>query len=145
VIGNDPTATSPTAWTDCGGITKGLCAYLDPTTEGFGDQGFCTNACKKQDDCDNPNFWCYAITNLTGKFGITNGWCFGGAPCPNGDSDCTAAQSLGTCVQTAYGPQCLSAQFPLGSAAPDGGTTTDGGSDAGTETDAGGPADAGNG
>jgi hypothetical protein len=41
-------------------------------------------------------------------------------------------------VQTAYGPQCLSAQFPLGSAAPDGGTTTDGGSG----SDAG-PSDAG--
>jgi hypothetical protein len=125
VMGVDPTASAPTSWTACGGIKNGLCLY-SVSGEGAGDQGFCANACKKQDDCYNPGFFCYAITNLTGTSGITNGWCFPGNTCAT-NADCT----LGTCVQTAYGMQCLSAQFPLGSAAPDGGTTDDGGSDAG--------------
>lgn len=136
-LGDPPaTADTPSAWTACGGVTKGLCAY-STSTEGAGDQGFCTNSCLKQDDCDNPDFFCYAITNLTGTTGIPNGWCFGGTSCPNGNSDCTAHGFPGsTCVQTAYGPQCISAQFPLGSAAPDAGAPDGGGTDAGG-TDAG--------
>jgi hypothetical protein len=120
VLGDDPaTASTPIAWTACGGIKNGLCAYLG-SNEGAGDLGYCANGCNKQDDCDNPGFWCYAITNLTGANGVTNGWCFGGSPCAT-TADCTSWFPGSTCESTAYGLQCLSSQFPLGSAAPDAG------------------------
>jgi hypothetical protein len=122
VMGDAPSvAATPTAWTVCGGVTNGLCVY-SPPGEGAGDLGYCTNACQKQDDCDAPDLWCFAIVNLTGTSGITNGWCFPGTPCPGGTADCTASGFQGSvCTQTAYGPWCISSQFPLGSAAPDGG------------------------
>jgi hypothetical protein len=119
VLGVDPAnAPTPTLWTACGGLQNGLCAFL-VQREGAGDSGTCANACSKQDDCDNPKFFCFAVNGLTGKNGITNGWCFGATPCPNGDLDC---MGFGSCVMTTYGPECLSKQFPLGSAgAGDGG------------------------
>jgi hypothetical protein len=59
---------------------------------------------------------------VAGTNGITNGWCLGGTPCPNGSSDCTANAPPGsTCTQTAYGPWCISTVFPLGSADLDAG------------------------
>jgi hypothetical protein len=135
VLGADPnTAQTPAAWTDCGGVKNGLCAYLSQN-EGAGDLGSCTNACLTQDDCPHPDFWCYGITGITGTGTIKNGWCFSGTPCPGGNADCTANGFPGsTCAMTTYGPQCVSAQFPLGSAAVDGGTPTpDGGSEGGTD------------
>jgi hypothetical protein len=129
VLGVDPlTMNLPTKWTACGGIQNGLCSYL-ASGVGAGDEGACTNACSKQDDCNNPNFFCFGIRGITGANGITNGWCFSATRCPNGNADCTANGFPGsTCAQTAYGPECISTQFPLGSAAPpsDGGVT-DGG------------------
>jgi hypothetical protein len=112
-LGVDPaTVNTPTARTACGGIKNGICAIAE-VDKGAGDQGFCTKACNKQDDCLNPDSFCYAVPNLTGTNGITNGWCFGGTACPNGNADCTANGFPGsTCAMTAYGPQCLSAQFP---------------------------------
>lgn len=124
---------------NCGGVTKGLCAYTLPTN-GPGDFGFCAPACKTQDDCQNPAFWCFPIGGLTGTgVGmVPNGYCFGSASCPNGQSDCTAAMLTDTtCTQTPSGPYCLSNTFPLSTG--DGGTT-----DGGGEADAG-EADAGDG
>jgi hypothetical protein len=111
-LGTDPAhANDPFSWTACGGLANGLCAFFDPNVAGAGDYAYCTGACSKQSDCDNPATFCLAIPGLTGKNGITNGWCMGAAPCPNGQGDCPANSGL-TCTQTAYGPLCLSSQFP---------------------------------
>jgi hypothetical protein len=97
---------------NCGGETKGLCAF-SPMGNGAGDFGFCAPACLHQSDCQNPNFWCFPITNLTGTGPgeVPNGWCFGATACPNGASDCTA-QAGTKCTQTSAGPFCLNPTFP---------------------------------
>jgi len=124
VLGGDLT-TSP----NCGGIDAGVCLYA-PAGNGAGDYGLCSTACAKQDDCQNPAFWCAPI----GVGGVTNGYCSPPTPCPKGASDCSS-DAMSTCTETKYGPFCLHSQFPLGSAAPaDGGTDggeTDGGTEAG--------------
>ena len=116
---------------NCGGITTGICAYTI-MGNGAGDFGFCAPACTAHDQCQNPTFWCQGVNGLTGM-GITNGFCFGVAKCPNGQGDC---KNGGTCTMTASGPYCLDAQFPLTSmgdgGAPDG--SPDGGAaDAGSD------------
>jgi hypothetical protein len=137
-LGGDPNSPSDTP--NCGGVNVGLCAY-SPTGNGAGDYGFCANACTTQDDCQLPNFWCTSVMGLTGTMGVANGFCFGSTACPNGASDCTSIKNA-TCTPTAYGPQCLTGDFPLGSATPDGGAGTggsapDSGTDSGTEPDSG--------
>jgi hypothetical protein len=120
VLGSDPALVSPLTWTACGGITNGLCLFPPSLGAGPGDLAFCAVACTGQDGCANPDLFCLPITGLTGTPGIPNGFCLPPIPCPHGPADC--AQSPGTtCTTTAYGPECLSTQFPLGSAAPDGG------------------------
>ncbi|MFO0547601.1 MAG: hypothetical protein U0271_04380 [Polyangiaceae bacterium] len=103
---------------DCGGITSGLCVFR-PADNGAGDYGFCTPACNAQDDCQNPDFWCF------GNNFATNGYCFGATACPNGAADCTDANT--TCTVTKYGPFCLDPQFPLGDAGVGGGGVGGGG------------------
>src|SRR5262249_40796628 len=97
---------------------------------GAGDYGFCAPACTAQDECQNPEFWCFPVGGLTGM-GVDNGFCFGATACPHGDSDC--AQEQGTvCTQTKYGPECLNPLFPRGGAAPaDAGTDGSGGTGGG--------------
>ena len=102
--------------TDCGGLAKGLCVF-SPSGFGAGDQGFCTNACTKHDECQNPDWWCFST-----NFQMGNGYCFTAVDCPNGDSDCVDAnmQPLKQkCHDTKYGPKCIDDAWPLGSAAPD--------------------------
>jgi len=124
--GDNPYTSTPS----CGGLTNGICLY-SPGGNGAGDFGFCANACSKQDDCQLPDFWCLAIGGLTGaKGGVPNGFCFPANPCPNGASDCSMITGT-ACTATAYGPQCLPSNFPLGSATPDGGTGGTGGSGTG--------------
>jgi hypothetical protein len=125
-LGGDP--DDATGSPSCGGVTRGLCAFVPPGN-GAGDYGFCSPACSTQDDCQTPSFWCFALPGITGVNGVTNGYCFQSTPCRDGPDDCTQLDGA-TCVQTTYGPQCLSGGFPLGSTAPDGGT--DGGDDGGT-------------
>ena len=100
---------------DCGGLSKGLCAY-SPTNNGAGDFGICAQACKEQGDCQNPTFWC-------GDVGLPdNGFCFGGVKaCPKGDADCADPE---TCADTKFGPLCLDPKYPLGTAAPVGTTSS---------------------
>ena len=88
---------------DCGGLEGGLCTFR-PTANGAGDYGFCTPGCSKQDDCQNPDFWCFSNTFST------VGYCFGAADCPNGQSDCTSGN---TCTDTEYGPLCLDPAIPF--------------------------------
>jgi hypothetical protein len=120
VLGGDPTTSS-----NCGGIDSGVCLYAPPGN-GAGDYGFCSTACAKQDDCQNPAFWCDPVFGVTGVGGVTNGYCSLGTPCPNGASDCSS-EATATCTETQYGPFCVYSQFPLGSAAPGDGGTGDGG------------------
>jgi hypothetical protein len=116
VLGGDP--NDPANTPNCGGPTKGLCAY-SPSGNGAGDYGFCALACNKQDECQNPAFWCFPVGGLTGEMGgVPNGFCFGATECPNGEADCTSEKGT-ACTQTKYGPRCLNAMFPLGTAAPD--------------------------
>ncbi len=65
VLGGDTPYTSTPS---CGGLTAGICLYSQQG-EGAGDVGFCAPACSKQDDCQIPAFWCYAISGLTGATG----------------------------------------------------------------------------
>jgi hypothetical protein len=125
VLGGDP--TQPTSSPSCGGVSKGVCLFR-PSKNGAGDYGFCDPACAKQDDCQNPEFWCGPAAGITGTAGVTNGLCALGKACPNGASDCA---SSATCTQTIYGPYCLAGDFPLGSSAPVDGGTSDGGLDDG--------------
>jgi hypothetical protein len=93
---------------ECGGLTAGLCVF-SPSGHELGDSAFCTQACSKQGDCQNPDFWCFPVGGLTGN-GVDNGFCFGADDCPNGQGDC----SLGNdCVETAFGPKCLDPMFPI--------------------------------
>lgn len=114
---------------DCGGLDQGLCAFR-PTGFGAGDQGFCTNACKSQDDCQNPDWWCFGATFQKG-----NGYCLPAVDCPNGDVDCVDSSSnplKEKCHATKYGPKCIDTTWPLGTAAPiDGGAGGAAPSDAG--------------
>jgi hypothetical protein len=129
VLGGDP--ANPAGSPSCGGPAKGLCIFR-PAPNGAGDYGYCTAACEKQDDCQNPAFFCMPEMGLTGTTGVSNGFCFNGTPCPKGASDC-AAIPMSACTATKYGPICLTSDFPLGSAAPvDGGA--DGGGDSGTDS-----------
>jgi hypothetical protein len=103
VIGGDsPYLSTPS----CGGLTKGLCAFVEPE-DGAGDLGYCTAACVTQSDCQFPVFSCSPISGLTGvDGGVPNGFCFPTTPCPNGPDDCLGLG--GTCTMTASGPLCLS-------------------------------------
>jgi hypothetical protein len=96
---------------ECGGLTSGLCVF-SPTGHELGDAAFCTEACSLQSDCQNPMFWCQGINGITGAQ-VPNGFCFGTADCPNGQSQCT---SPFVCTPTKYGPKCLDTAFPLGDA-----------------------------
>ena len=129
VLGGDP--AHPASSPSCGGVTQGLCIYR-PSGNGAGDYGFCAPACLKQDDCQNPDFWCLPVAGLTGTMGVPNGFCTLGTPCPNGASDC-ASIAMSTCTATNYGPICLTSDFPLGGAAPMDGGTEGGVDDGGTE------------
>jgi hypothetical protein len=102
---------------DCGGATKGLCSLAE-ATEGAGDGGFCTSACKKQDDCHLPTSSCI-------RFGATpqelqNGYCFGGTEaCTQNEAGQLCANSWNRyCTQTKLGYYCLDKEWPLGSYAP---------------------------
>jgi hypothetical protein len=123
VLGGDP--AHPAASPSCGGVTRGLCIFK-PAGNGAGDYGFCSPACSKQDDCQNPDFWCLPQGGLTGTNGVTNGFCKLGTPCPKGASDCSGIPQS-TCTDTLYGPICLAGGFPLGGAAPNDGGVDDGG------------------
>jgi hypothetical protein len=125
VLGGDPSDPSNTP--NCGGIEKGLCAY-SPQGNGAGDYGFCAPSCGKQDECENPDFWCFSVGGLTGM-STMKGYCFGSTPCPNGDSDC-AKNPMNKCTMTKYGPLCLDPTFDLGSA----GSGTSSSSSSGTST-----------
>jgi hypothetical protein len=106
VLGGD--FSDPTAVADCGGLDKGLCAFA-VSGNGAGDYAYCAEACKTQDSCQNPSFWCADV-------GLPDsGYCFGASACPNGQFDCT---NPNTCTQTKYGPFCLDAKYPLGTAVP---------------------------
>lgn len=140
VLGGD--SMDPTNTPNCGGPKHGLCDY-SPTGNGAGDYGFCAPACSKQDECQNPSFWCFPVKGLTGVKNITNGYCFGATACPNGAADCTSAGTA--CTETKDGPFCLKPDFPLGGAAPADAGTDGGGSDGGGSTDAGDAGDAGDG
>jgi hypothetical protein len=119
VLGGD-FATDLTAVADCGGVDKGMC-YYRPIDNGAGDLGFCVPACKAQDECQNPSFWCSDV-------GLPdNGYCTLGTPCPNGQADC---KSPDMCTDTKHGPFCLDPKYPLGTAAP-AGTSSSSGSGAG--------------
>jgi hypothetical protein len=97
---------------ECGGLAGGLCVF-SPMGHALGDQAFCTPSCLKQDDCQNPTFWCQSIGGITGMQ-VPNGFCFGTSDCPNGQADCT--NMMLTCTPTKYGPKCLDPAFPLGTA-----------------------------
>lgn len=97
---------------DCGGLAKGLCAYIANGT-GAGDEAYCTPACSKQADCQTPGWSCFALKGVTGVT-VQNGWCFGSIPCPNGQPDC-AAMPFGnplTCTMTPNGPICVDTSIP---------------------------------
>jgi hypothetical protein len=89
---------------DCGGLAGGLCIFL-PSGAGAGDVGYCTETCDVHSDCLNPTFWCRAVGFTANKY------CLNAAPCPNGQTDCTAANT--TCTNTAYGPYCIDNTIPL--------------------------------
>jgi hypothetical protein len=99
---------------DCGGVENGLCVF-SPTGYAPGDQGFCTNACKQHDDCQNPDWWCFST-----NFNKVNGYCFVAPDCKM-DSDCVDSMTMmplkQKCIQTKYGGKCID-PLPLGSAAP---------------------------
>src|SRR5262249_50061524 len=59
VLGGQDPSTTP----NCGGIDKGICAYLI-SGNGAGDFGFCAPACLAHDQCQNPTFWCQGIGGL---------------------------------------------------------------------------------
>jgi hypothetical protein len=104
---------------DCGGATKGLCAFAAKGA-GSGDFGYCTPACKSQEDCQFPLFACIRIGG-TEQY-IDNGYCLGGA------DTCTAAEEGKLCANstklyctnTSAGYLCLDKEWPLGKYAPQG-------------------------
>ena len=91
---------------DCGGLEQGACA-IPLVGYGAGDAGFCSPACSAQSDCQNPDFWCFGIPELTGVY-VANGFCRAAETCARGQADC----SIGTCSDTPYGPFCLDPAFP---------------------------------
>jgi hypothetical protein len=108
-LGGEIDPTDPASSPDCGGLNNGLCVY-SAAMSGAGDLGFCGGACTEQDDCQNPAFWCKDVG------GLPKGYCLGGTPCPNGQTDCKSAGE--TCKDTKYGPFCTNSKYPLGDAAP---------------------------
>jgi hypothetical protein len=101
VIGADPNE-------QCGGgYTKGLCAFAQEGS-GIGDFGFCTPACKKQDDCQSPTFWCMNASDQ-----LQNGFCFGTSECAT-DADCADDKLNAICTDTSEGKRCLSAESKYG-------------------------------
>jgi hypothetical protein len=137
---------------DCHGADAGLCAF-HPSGYGPGDTGYCTPACTTQSACQNPNFWCFSVPELTPSTHL--GYCFAATACPKGQVDCEPPPDAGPdgttsdggdfdagvwdggylCTSTPLGPYCLDQTFPLGfidGGLPDGGSS-DGGSDAATD------------
>lgn len=108
--------------TECGGLEKGICVF-SPAGHELGDSAFCTESCTKQDDCQNPAFWCFPVGGITGS-AVPNGFCFGADDCLNGQADCTSPNE---CTDTIYGPKCIDPTFPLGGAGTGGGGTGGGG------------------
>lgn len=113
---------------DCGGMSKGLCIFAAQGA-GSGDYGFCTAACKAQDECDFPDFGCMT-TGLTAD----NGFCFGGVePCVQADlgKKCidpqTKVEGDLVCTQTSLGLKCVDPGWPLGKFAGAGGAGGAGG------------------
>ena len=94
--------------TDCGGLGSGLCSQKKSSQFGGGDEGLCFPACDEHDDCAHPGFWCQTTLGPSHP-----GYCSMGIDaCPSGSC------AKGTCTETTYGPLCLDAKYPLGSAAP---------------------------
>lgn len=96
---------------DCGGPTKGLCAF-GPDSNGPGDVGYCTPSCTAHSDCANPGFWCFHVTGLMEA--VDHGYCFGATSC-KGQSDCSqpGQASPYTCTSTPKGSFCLDSSFPF--------------------------------
>ena len=105
---------------DCGGATKGLCAFSAEGV-GSGDYGFCTPACKAQDDCQFPTFGCIRIGGTEAV--IDNGYCLGGAEtCTEAEAGKLCANSTKLyCTETSVGFLCVDKEWPLGKFAPAGG------------------------
>ncbi len=95
---------------DCGGIEKGLCTFRSGT-QGAGDPGLCSPACKSHNDCLAPLMWCTGIGGLTGVL-VENGFCFAATPCPNGSADCGGDPHV-QCIDTVEGPRCVDGRFAL--------------------------------
>jgi hypothetical protein len=141
VVGGFPDAGITLPY-DCHGADAGLCAF-HPSGYGPGDTGYCTPACTTQSACQNPNFWCFGVSQLTPSTHL--GYCFAAAACPNGQIDCEPPPDAGDldaaaadggylCTATPLGPFCLDPTFPLGfidAGLGDGGdAAADGGTDA---------------
>lgn len=94
---------------DCGGLAQGLCAF-SVSGNGAGDVGVCAEACTTQAGCLNPSFWCYRINGVTGSL-VNNGWCLGGTPCPNGQTDCASKPNT-TCTNKNGTMYCIDTMFP---------------------------------
>jgi hypothetical protein len=95
--------------TKCAGLSRAAC-LTRVSGIGAGDHGWCTPTCKQQDDCRNPDFFCY-------DWGLPDGYgaCRAREPCET-DANCVWAGA--TCVDTIHGLFCMSAIYPLGSIAP---------------------------